>query len=707
MADDAGALLVRSGLVSAKALDEARARVASIGGTLGEQLVIQSVVSDDDLTDFYRSRLLVPQVNPNLLARLSPKVIATIPSDMAIELRAIPVSLDGDNNLTVAMSDPSDRHAVDEIAFFTGAYIVRAVATQMQIAWCLAHYYGHITALGQRLLYATESTSPIQAAISEAPQRPARTRGLTDKVDAARHRAIAPGAGPVDVLPQAPARVPAPPAADAPAGTPGPTLASATASTAQLSPNGVTPPTPVSMPASAPRITPSTSTPAAPPRTTPATGMPTTAPRLSPSNSTLAAAARLTPSTSTPAQAPRLTPTTTSVATIPSSELTTPTPPTPLSMPASAPRITPSSTAAVGPAKRDETTPVIIELDDETSEDAPTIRRPSSPDILAPKSDAPDPSRARSVSGEIRVPSRRAASIRAPMPPPGTDDTDEPLIVIEPSGSDEDIDLRTPTRRRRAVKSDPPELYARAGEVDLKPSGDRSIDADEPRIVIDENALAPPTTVQANRAQHRDVTAAQVTAESLDDLDTEAQVHAHVIEESQPILLDRPRTTSGSFQAPAAPPAASPPGAATAPVTGSPHDAGERTIVVLDAKKPRSRPERRTQVGIPPAPVPVRPHRDSKTTGVPTLERAVLDRTMPVDPVDEDATTLDLWPAPPDDDTSDEIVAPPAPAGYGDSNPHFLAPPPKPAPPRTTAIQPAVIIEDDREEPDDDDDDDD
>jgi hypothetical protein len=361
----------------------------------------------------------------------------------------------------------------------------------------------------------------------------------------------------------------------------------------------------------------------------------------------------------------------------------------------------------VGPAKRDETTPVIIELDDETSEDAPTIRRPSSPDILAPKSDAPDPSRARSVSGEIRVPSRRAASIRAPMPPPGTDDTDEPLIVIEPSGSDEDIDLRTPTRRRRAVKSDPPELYARAGEVDLKPSGDRSIDADEPRIVIDENALAPPTTVQANRAQHRDVTAAQVTAESLDDLDTEAQVHAHVIEESQPILLDRPRTTSGSFQAPAAPPAASPPGAATAPVTGSPHDAGERTIVVLDAKKPRSRPERRTQVGIPPAPVPVRPHRDSKTTGVPTLERAVLDRTMPVDPVDEDATTLDLWPAPPDDDTSDEIVAPPAPAGYGDSNPHFLAPPPKPAPPRTTAIQPAVIIEDDREEPDDDDDDDD
>src|SRR5215470_3846932 len=170
MADDAGALLVRTGLVSSNALDDARSRVANLGGTVGEQLVWQGAIADDELTDFYRSRLLVPQVNPNTLARLPAKVVAAIPSDMAIELRAIPVALDNDNNLTVAMGDPSDRHAVDEIAFFTGAYVVRAVATQMQIAWCLAHYYGHITALGQRLLYATggeATTKPVGSAASQ------------------------------------------------------------------------------------------------------------------------------------------------------------------------------------------------------------------------------------------------------------------------------------------------------------------------------------------------------------------------------------------------------------------------------------------------------------------------------------------------------------------------------------------------------------
>src|SRR5512143_113940 len=186
MADDAGALLVRSGLVSSSALDEARAKVNDLGGTLGEQLVAAGVVADESLTDFYKKRLLVPQVNPNSLARLPAKVVAIIPSDMAIEMRAIPVSLDADNNLTIAMSDPSDRHAVDEIAAFTGTYVVRAVATQMQIAWCLAHYYGHVTNLGQRLLKEDGESSQRQHPTTQPPARP-RARGITGQIEASRH----------------------------------------------------------------------------------------------------------------------------------------------------------------------------------------------------------------------------------------------------------------------------------------------------------------------------------------------------------------------------------------------------------------------------------------------------------------------------------------------------------------------------------------
>ena len=107
---------------------------------------------------------------------------------MAIELRAIPVSLDDDNNLTVAMSDPSDRHAVDEIAFFTGAYVVRAVATQMQIAWCLAHYYGHVTTSASACSGPEGEPAPQPVRAAAAPARDHR-RGRGDAPSRARRRA--------------------------------------------------------------------------------------------------------------------------------------------------------------------------------------------------------------------------------------------------------------------------------------------------------------------------------------------------------------------------------------------------------------------------------------------------------------------------------------------------------------------------------------
>jgi len=197
MADDAGALLVRTGLISDQALVSARASISAHGGTIGEQLVLGGAVSDDALTEFFRSRLLVPKVNPNTLARLPPPVVEAIPADMAIEFRCVPVALDREGNLTIAMSDPSDRHAVDEIGFFTGKYVVRAVATQMQIAWCLAHYYGHITELGQRLLKPSGEPVPAPAAPPAAPTAPLpRTRGFTGRVDAARHKVLPPVAAP-------------------------------------------------------------------------------------------------------------------------------------------------------------------------------------------------------------------------------------------------------------------------------------------------------------------------------------------------------------------------------------------------------------------------------------------------------------------------------------------------------------------------------
>jgi hypothetical protein len=778
VADDAGALLVRSGLVSSNALEDARARVASIGGTLGEQLVSTGVLSDDALTDFYRARLLVPQVNPNTLARLTPKIVGTIPSDMAIELRAIPVSLDRDNNLTVAMSDPSDRHAVDEIAFFTGTYVVRAVATQMQIAWCLAHYYGHVTALGQRLLHASEVASPIKAAISAASQRLPRAKGLTGKVDAARHRAIAPITGPINIMrpnsgeldlrPLAAKIDPAIDLAITPVDNGPPTPVDNGSGNTPIDLGSVSPAPVMSIPrhAGIPPLTAPRLAQAAGMRQTP-TGVPVVpAPRATPHSAP--STSPLPPSSRMPAvvpasgsvqvaaqagvQVPRAAP---DAPTMPPAR-TESTPPTPLLL--HPPH--PSHPSGLGQPGRRPSTPAITapaasadpEVPVQASAQAQAQAQVQPPDQAQPKDPAPAPSngaperpRARSVSGEIRVPVRRAASIRPPMPEPDPedpeDDDDEPVIVIErpPAAANPIHDETTGPRklppRRRAVKSDPPELYARAGEVDLKTGDDRPVD-DEPRIVIDEDALSPPTQrIDTRRTQIDSAppgpTAAPETA--IEDADTGAVIRNRVVERSEPVLLERPRalptlfrsTKTGVPTSPLPKPDLSDAGDDAAdganghahPSTNSSAtddanddvDTGE-VVLVLDAQKakPRpiaTRPERRTQVGIPPAPVNPRPHRDTETTGVPTmLEHRDFDRTMETV---EDPTMIDMRAAPrrSDDTSSDHLAAPPAPVRDDDTNPHIIAPPPKPAPPRSAQIQAAVIIDDEDEDDDDDDDD--
>jgi hypothetical protein len=216
VADDAGALLVRSGIIADEQLAIARRAQATRGGTLGEHLVLGGFVDDEELTHFFHNRLMVPRLDPNKLARIPASMIRRLPADMASEFRAVPVAIDRDQNLTVVMSDPSNNHAVDEIAFFTGCYVMRAIATQRQIAWCLAHYYGFVSALGQTLMQPTPTPSPADGVPKTA------VGSVTGQVQALRHKVKPPetpeqedvedrSTGPMKAIKQAAARPVQPP----------------------------------------------------------------------------------------------------------------------------------------------------------------------------------------------------------------------------------------------------------------------------------------------------------------------------------------------------------------------------------------------------------------------------------------------------------------------------------------------------------------
>jgi hypothetical protein len=147
VSDDAGPLLVRAGLLSDAQLREAYRLAGASGATLVEHLVATGTVKEEELCEFFRERLLCPRVAPADLERVSRRVIQLVPTEMAVTFRCLPVAADTHRNLALAMADPSQTHAVDEVRFWTSMTIYRVVAPATAIAGALAQHYGARTPL--------------------------------------------------------------------------------------------------------------------------------------------------------------------------------------------------------------------------------------------------------------------------------------------------------------------------------------------------------------------------------------------------------------------------------------------------------------------------------------------------------------------------------------------------------------------------------
>ncbi|HEX4458857.1 MAG TPA: hypothetical protein VIA18_12865 [Polyangia bacterium] len=142
MADTPGALLVRAGVLRAKDLAAATVLQERDGGSFGECLVRLGLMDEERLADFYQSRLMISRLPDHRLVAVAKRALALVSADMAAEFRVVPVDLDGEGGLVLAMADPTDNHAVDEVAFFADHFIVRVVATESGIRDAIERHYG-------------------------------------------------------------------------------------------------------------------------------------------------------------------------------------------------------------------------------------------------------------------------------------------------------------------------------------------------------------------------------------------------------------------------------------------------------------------------------------------------------------------------------------------------------------------------------------
>lgn len=141
MAEDVGTLLLRAGLIDEATRQRALARAFETKLPLLDVFVDSGIVNEADLCGLFRARLFVKEAATGQLMALSQQVLDLIPAETAIEHRVLPLSLDAEGNLTIAMADPTDVAAVDEIAFFTGKYINRTVVPLTAMRAALVKYF--------------------------------------------------------------------------------------------------------------------------------------------------------------------------------------------------------------------------------------------------------------------------------------------------------------------------------------------------------------------------------------------------------------------------------------------------------------------------------------------------------------------------------------------------------------------------------------
>jgi len=134
-----GELLVRNKLIDEKQLAKALEEQKISGGRLGASLVKLGYLKEEDLAAFLSRQYGVPSINLSEF-EIDESVIKLIPAEVAQKYMLVPVNRAG-STLIVAMADPSNIFAIDDIKFMTGYNVEVVVAAEASVKTAIDKYY--------------------------------------------------------------------------------------------------------------------------------------------------------------------------------------------------------------------------------------------------------------------------------------------------------------------------------------------------------------------------------------------------------------------------------------------------------------------------------------------------------------------------------------------------------------------------------------
>ena len=134
-----GELLVRENLISVQQLRKAQEEQQKTGTRIGTALIKTGAIEESKLTDFLSKQYGVPAINLKEFD-IDAEIIKLVPKDVATKHLVLPVNRAG-SSLIVAMCDPSNIYAVDDLKFLTGYNIEPVVASEPAIREAIERYY--------------------------------------------------------------------------------------------------------------------------------------------------------------------------------------------------------------------------------------------------------------------------------------------------------------------------------------------------------------------------------------------------------------------------------------------------------------------------------------------------------------------------------------------------------------------------------------
>src|SRR3989338_9631803 len=135
-----GEAMVELGLITPEKLKKAKEEAEKTKESLRHVLVKLGMVDEDDIISFIEEQMGIPRIDfSNYI--IDPKVVDLIPESLARKHLLIPLFKIGDT-LTIAMVDPMDIFAIDEIRLKTNCQIEPVVVAEKDLLKVFDQYYG-------------------------------------------------------------------------------------------------------------------------------------------------------------------------------------------------------------------------------------------------------------------------------------------------------------------------------------------------------------------------------------------------------------------------------------------------------------------------------------------------------------------------------------------------------------------------------------